>query len=85
MGETPNEDATSWSWPIDIEWNGQRYTQLTVREPTGAEWSMWAKLSGIDAQFMALATVSGIPEPAVRQIGVRTITQAGKFLDRFFA
>lgn len=70
--------------PIKLGDAGPSYESMTLREPTGAEWLLWDKLSGVEANLKALETVSGLPAPVVKQIGARDIVQAMRFLDRFF-
>ena len=59
------------------------YTTLHLREPTAAEWEQWDKLSGVAADTVAVATVSGVPLPAVRMIGTRDLIRASRFLAGF--
>lgn len=59
------------------------YDKLTLREPTAAEWTVWHKLDGVEADIMAVATVAAIPEKAARMIGARDLLIASRYLGRF--
>lgn len=67
-----------------VKFGDATYATLELREPTGAEWLVWDKLTGVEANIKAIATVSGLPEGAVRQIGARDLVEAGRFIDHFF-
>ena len=61
------------------------YTHLTLREPTGAQWMEVDKIdNGVESDIKLIALVSGVPEPAVKQIGARDLRQAAKYLASFF-
>ena len=76
----PDELIVTLRKPVTL---GDTYTELRLREPTAAEWMQWDKLTGIDADIKAVATVSGVPEAAVRMIGARDLVQAARYLARF--
>jgi hypothetical protein len=61
------------------------FSELKLREPTAAELMQWDKLSGAEADIMAVSVVSGVPKAAVEMIGVRDLNQAAKFIAGFFA
>lgn len=61
------------------------YTSVILREPTAGEWMLWDKLSGIDADIMAVSVVSGIPEAAVRKLPASKLLQASRYLAGFLA
>lgn len=56
------------------------YSELKLREPTAAEWTKWDKLSGIEADIMAVSIVAGVPEPVIRQIGASALMKASRFI-----
>ena len=56
---------------------------FTVREPTAAQMMEWDKLDGAGADIKAVAIVSGLPEKAVEQIGVRDLLRASRFINDF--
>ena len=64
--------------------NPLTFSELPLREPTAAEWMQWDKLRGVEADVKAIAIVSGVPEGAIRQLGVRDLQRAAKFLAGFF-
>lgn len=66
-----------------IEFAGITYTTLQLREPTAAEWAQFDKLSGVEMDVKAVATISGVPEAAVKQIGTRDLIHAARFIARF--
>lgn len=70
--------------PIKLGDNGPVYESMTLCEPTGAQWLLWDKLTGVEANLKAIEVVANLPAPIVKQIGSRDIIRATKFLDRFF-
>lgn len=78
----PDEMIITLRKPVAL--GGETYTALSLREPTGAEWLLWDNLTGVEANIKAISTVSAVPEPVVRQIGVRDLQQATAFLNHFF-
>jgi len=56
------------------------FSELKLREPTAAEWTRWDKLSGIEADIMAVSTVAGVPDQVVRQLGARDLMKAARFI-----
>ena len=59
------------------------YDKLELREPTAAQWEQWDDLDGVKAEIRAVATVSGLPEAVVKQIGSRDLIKAAKFIASF--
>lgn len=70
--------------PIKLGDAGPSYESMTLREPTGAEWLQWDRLTGVESNLKAIEVISGLPAPVVKQIGSRDIVRATRFLDRFF-
>ena len=66
-----------------VEFAGQTYDRLILREPTAGQMMEWDKLSGTEGDVKAVAVVSGLPEPAVRLIGARDLIKAAKYISRF--
>lgn len=60
------------------------YEQLVIREPTCSEWSQWDQLQGVEANIKALSIVCAVPEPVMRQLGVRDFQRAVEALYSFF-
>lgn len=56
------------------------YSELKLREPTAAEWTRWDKLSGLEADIMAVSTVAAVPDQVIRQIGARELMKASRFI-----
>lgn len=61
------------------------YTELRLREPTVGEMIELGADEGWKADAKAIALISGVPEPAVRNLGVRDGKRAAEYLGRFFA
>lgn len=61
----------------------ETYERLVLREPTAGELMQWDQLEKTEADIKAVATVSGVPEPAVRMIGARDLIQASRFIGSF--
>ncbi|MBN9143757.1 MULTISPECIES: phage tail assembly protein [unclassified Novosphingobium] len=59
------------------------YTELRLREPTVGEMIELGADEGWKADAKAIALISGVPEPAVRSLGVRDGKQASGYLARF--
>ncbi|KUR80757.1 phage tail assembly protein [Novosphingobium sp. FSW06-99] len=60
------------------------FTELKLREPTGAEMIAVDSKRGWAMDIALIALVSGVPEPAVARIGGGDLMKARKFLDHFF-
>ncbi len=80
MVDIPDELVISLRKPVTL---GETFTELTLREPTGAQMVEIDKLEGWAADIKAIALVSGLPEPAVKMIGARDIRTASKYLGSF--
>ena len=68
-----------------IEFAGETYRELKLREPTAGEWSQWDDKKGVEADILAVSIVAGIPEPVVRKLGSRDLIKASRFLAGFLA
>lgn len=68
-----------------VEFAGQTYTSLTLREPTAAQWQEWDKLEGVEADIKAVATVSGLPLAAVRLVAARDLIAASRYIGAFLS
>jgi hypothetical protein len=66
-----------------IEHGGLTYETIQLREPTADEWARWDGKSGVEADIIAVSTVAGIPQAAVRKLTVRDLLQASRYLGRF--
>jgi hypothetical protein len=85
--DLPPPEVEEWAMPLrkpvqlgDME----PITSILLREPTGAEWLLWEKLTGVEANIKAISTVAGVPEQVVGKLGTRAIVKAAAFLERFF-
>lgn len=81
--QVPDELVVTLRKPVTL--GPLTFTELRLREPTAAEWQGWDKLSGVEADVKAVATVSGVPEPAVALIGTRDLIQASRYLANFLS
>ncbi|WP_174296537.1 phage tail assembly protein [Sphingomonas bacterium] len=61
------------------------YTELRLHEPTAADWTAFAKLSGVEGDVKAVSVIAAVPEAAVRQIGARDLLSAARYIGRFLA
>lgn len=83
MADHPDERLITLRKPVKI--GDITYDTLQLREPTAAEWEQWDGLEGVKADVKAVAVVSGVPEPAIRQIGSRDLLEAARFIAGFLA
>jgi len=60
------------------------YSELRLREPTGAEMIAVDGKKGWALDIALIALVAGVPEPAVIKIGGGDLMRARKFIDHFF-
>lgn len=77
----PAEKTITLRKPATI--GGVEYPKLSLREPTAEEMETWEKLDGVTADIRAVATVSAVPESAIRRIGVRDLLEASRYLVAF--
>ncbi|HEX7851410.1 MAG TPA: phage tail assembly protein [Sphingomonas sp.] len=61
------------------------FSELRLREPTAAEWKRWDRLSGIEADIMAVSVVAGVPDQVIAQIGARELMKAARFILLFLS
>lgn len=66
-----------------VEHGGITYTELHLREPTADEWTRWDNLSGVEADIMAISTIAGMPQLAVRKVGARDLLKGSRYIARF--
>ncbi|HEX7853875.1 MAG TPA: phage tail assembly protein [Sphingobium sp.] len=59
------------------------YDQIVLREPTALQVTQWDKLSGVEADIVAVSIVSGIPKPAVEKLPIRDLIKASRFIASF--
>jgi hypothetical protein len=77
----PEELIITLRKPVTL--GSETYSQLILREPTASEWMQFDKLTGVEADILAVATVSGVPMPAIRMIGARDLIIASRYLANF--
>jgi hypothetical protein len=61
----------------------ETYREIRLREPTADEMMQWDKLSGTEADIMAISLVSGTPRAVVSKMGARDLLQGARFVARF--
>ncbi len=66
-----------------IEHAGNQIESITLREPTADEWTRWDGKEGVEADIIAISTVAGIPQVAVRKMGVRDLIKGSRYIARF--
>ena len=82
MTDQPDELVIVLKKPIANK-GGDSITQITLREPTGAEWKTWDKMSGVEADMAAIAKVSGQPAYVVEQMAASQIVEGSRYLAGF--
>ena len=80
--EIPEELVVTLREPIML--GDMPYTELKLREPTAAQVAMWDKLSGTEADILAVSIVSGVPKPVVEKLKIRDLNKASGYIARFF-
>ena len=80
--QIPDEMVVILRKPVTL---GETYTELKLREPTAAEWAMFDKVTGIDADIKSVSIVSGVPERAIGMIAARDLIIASRYLARFLS
>lgn len=81
--EAETQDELVLTLRKPVEHGGMTYTQLTLKEPTAAQWNEWDGKKGVDADITAISVVAGIPSQAVAKIGARDLITASRFIARF--
>ncbi len=79
----PDELHITFRKPVKL--GEQTYADMTLREPTAAQWEAWDRLEGVEMDVTAVATVSGLPVPVVRMLGARDLIQGARYISRFLA
>ena len=71
--------------PKPIEGPAGPVTQIVISEPTAAQIVQWDKLSGTEADIVAISVCAGIPRAVVEKLPARPLYKAarriGAFLD----
>lgn len=68
-----------------IEHASGQIESITLREPTADEWTHWDGKEGVEADIIAISTVAGIPQVAVRKMAVSDLLKGSRYLARFLA
>lgn len=66
-----------------VEHLKEEYTELRLREPTAGEMQMIRAKPMTDQQTFGVSLISGVPEGAVKKMGVRDVTRAEAYLVSF--
>jgi len=56
---------------------------FTVREPTAGEMTQWDKLTGAEADVLAVSVVAGLPKSVVEKLPARPFMEAARFIASF--
>lgn len=70
--------------PIDGP-GGVVVTELAIVEPTAAQIAQWDKLTGVEADVMAISVVAGVPKAVVEKLPARAFYQAARRIGAFLA
>lgn len=81
LGDPATERTITLRKPVEL---GETYTELRLREPTATEWRAFDHLEGVAADMKAVSSITGLPAVVVRQIGIRDLRIAARWLSRFF-
>ena len=69
-----------------VEFSGQTYDKLELREPTGGEVEKaYATGAQLKSTILLISLVSGVPRGAVEKVGISKIREASKFLEGFIS
>jgi len=69
-----------------VEFGGQVYSELKLREPTAGEYEQVDNVKGATAtDILMVSLVSGIPRQVVAKIGMRDVGEAARYLGRFIS
>jgi hypothetical protein len=82
MADQPDELVIEFKTPIKNK-AGDVITQITLREPTAAEWRKWDKLAGVDADIQAVVTVSGQPLSVIEQMAASQLVEGSNYIAGF--
>ncbi|MDR3513784.1 MAG: phage tail assembly protein [Caulobacteraceae bacterium] len=66
-----------------IEFGGQAYTVLVLREPTAGQLKEISRLSDMEATIMLLALSAGVPPGVIEKLGARDLGKGAAFLQSF--
>lgn len=80
---TTDELTVTFRNPVVL--GSEAYQTMTLREPTAAQIMECGGLEGWAFDVRLLALVSGIPEPALKQLGARDTLKGTRFLGSFLA
>jgi hypothetical protein len=80
--EIPDELVITLRKPI--EFGGETYTELTLREPTAGEYEQVDNVKGPTAtDIIMVSLVSGVPKQVIAKVGMRDLNKAAKYLGSF--
>jgi hypothetical protein len=81
--EIPDELVITLRKPVEL--GDIKFHELRLREPTAGEMIELGADTGWQGDVKAISLISGVPEPALRKIGVRDARKASEYLGLFFA
>lgn len=59
--------------------------ELTIKEPTAGDLLKWDKLSGFEADVVAVATVTGILRPFIERLPANKVLEAAQIIGNFIS
>lgn len=85
--DAPAGPPPSKTIPIEpaIEFGGETYAQLILREPTVQEVEDVDAYKGVVWTRKLTAAVAAVPEAVVRKLGIRTLNSCSEYLTDFTA
>lgn len=81
--ELPEELLITLRKPVTI--GELSITEIRLQEPTASQMLQWDRLSGTEADIVAVSIVSGIPKPAVEKIGARDLLKGARYIAAFLS
>lgn len=81
MTDQPDHLTVTLARPV--EFGGQTYEALALREPTAGEMAQFLKLEGAESDILAVSLVAGVPKGAVEKINARDLLRAARFIGGF--
>lgn len=87
----PPADAPKPEWPealtlslrTPVEFAGETFRELQLREPMSGEYIEAEKLGGIEGDIHLVSITSGVPRSVIDRIDVRDLDKAAEFLGHF--
>lgn len=89
--EADTPDAPAWppaAYELElrkpVEFKGETFEVLSLREPTGQEWEQIFEHPAKSRRRFAVSTIAGLPMGACALIGIGDLVRAENYLNAFF-